>query len=772
MKTPSALLLFIGFFKVTIVSSQVLELEKIMSGNSFIGEQPELGIWTENGEEYIFEWNTKEAYKTYFSFSTKTKEVQELETNTDLAFKLTAFTSSKNEEYAFKIVGNELFRKQQKEIASVMRIYESMELIEVMNSGKAILKIDNNYFEYCAIKSTLNQLTNIHKSEQKEPKNGDKPVIEQQQSELFEFVRNKNKTKKKRGEFYEALNVPNPHSIYISDKSLSWISFGEKFLIYELSSYPKNKPTTYSSFVNETGHTKSINARAKVGTKNPEHSLFWKCSDSDSIKRIDIAHLSGILDYPEYQKNEAKLEFPKDVIFHEHGFNESKSLLLLEIKSYDNKDRWICTLDSVGKLKEIDHQHDNAWIGGPGISGWNMVKGNLGWINDERFYFQSEKSGYSHLYTYDFTDDNIHQLTEGKFEIHEAWLDKNHTSFFIIANKKHPGNREFYRLTIKDQNWTAILTQDGNHEVSVSPNEKYVMVRYSYKNKPWELYWAKIEESAKMIQVTHSTSNEFNDYSWRSPSLITFKATDNQDIYARIYEPDSSVKNGAAILFVHGAGYLQNAHNWWSGYYREYMFNNLLCDKGYTVLDIDYRASKGYGRDFRTGIYRYMGGKDLSDQMDGRQLLINKYGIDEDRIGMYGGSYGGFITLMALLTEPGKFKCGAALRSVTDWAHYNHPYTSNILNTPDTDPESFRKSSPIYYAENLEDHLIMLHGMEDDNVHYQDVVRLSQRFIELGKKNWSLIGYPVEKHGFQAASSWTDEYQRILELFDNHLIKD
>jgi dipeptidyl aminopeptidase/acylaminoacyl peptidase len=192
------------------------------------------------------------------------------------------------------------------------------------------------------------------------------------------------------------------------------------------------------------------------------------------------------------------------------------------------------------------------------------------------------------------------------------------------------------------------------------------------------------------------------------------------------------------------------------------MFNNLLADKGYTVLDIDYRASEGYGKNFRTDIYRHMGGKDLSDHLDGRNVLIEKYGIDSTRIGIYGGSYGGFITLMALLTEPGKFKCGAALRSVTDWAHYNHEYTSNILNTPEEDPIAYKRSSPIYFAEGLQGSLLMLHGMEDDNVQYQDVVRLSQRFIELKKKNWDLIGYPIEPHGFVETTSWIDEYRRIL----------
>jgi dipeptidyl aminopeptidase/acylaminoacyl peptidase len=149
--------------------------------------------------------------------------------------------------------------------------------------------------------------------------------------------------------------------------------------------------------------------------------------------------------------------------------------------------------------------------------------------------------------------------------------------------------------------------------------------------------------------------------------------------------------------------------------------------------------------------------------------MVDKYGIDSNRIGMYGGSYGGFITLMALLTKPDEFACGAALRSVTDWSHYNHEYTSNILNYPETDSLAYRRSSPIYFAEYLNKPLVMLHGMVDGNVQFQDVVRLSQRFIELGKKDWELAVFPVEGHGFKTASSWTDEYRRILELFEREL---
>ena len=149
--------------------------------------------------------------------------------------------------------------------------------------------------------------------------------------------------------------------------------------------------------------------------------------------------------------------------------------------------------------------------------------------------------------------------------------------------------------------------------------------------------------------------------------------------------------------------------------------------------------------------------------------LVDNLGVDSTRIGVYGGSYGGFITLMGMFTTPSVFKAGAALRPVTDWAHYNHGYTSNILNEPQNDSLAFQRSSPIYFAEGLEGHLLICHGMLDDNVLFYDTVRLTQRLIELGKENWEVAMYPVERHGFQQVSSWTDEYRRILGLFERTL---
>lgn len=278
---------------------------------------------------------------------------------------------------------------------------------------------------------------------------------------------------------------------------------------------------------------------------------------------------------------------------------------------------------------------------------------------------------------------------------------------------------------------------------------------------------------APMQQVTTTPTAEWRGYGWVEPQVVTFKARDGVEVHARLFTPEMvgarRDRSRPGVVFVHGAGYAQNAHKYWASYYREYMFDHLLASRGYVVLDVDYRASAGYGRDWRTAIYRHMGGKDLDDIVDGAAYLVKEQRVDPKRIGVYGGSYGGFITLMAMFTSPGTFAAGAALRPVTDWAHYNHPYTAAILNQPQDDPEAYKQSSPIYFADGLEGALLICHGLVDTNVHAQDSIRLAQRLIELRKTNWDLALYPVENHGFEEETSWADEYRRILELFETNL---
>ncbi|MBA3950010.1 MAG: alpha/beta fold hydrolase, partial [Acidobacteria bacterium] len=439
---------------------------------------------------------------------------------------------------------------------------------------------------------------------------------------------------------------------------------------------------------------------------------------------------------------------------------------------------------ATGKARVLNRLTDEAWVRTSGVvgrdgafSGFGFGGSGIAFLNDNRrAAFLSERDGFMHLYTVDVSTDSAEpvQLTTGQWEIENARLSADGTKFFISSTEVHPGERHTFVMRADGGARTRLTSATGGHALTLSPDETAAADVYSYATKPPELYVIpQLAPGAPFTQVTTTPTEEWRSFKWIDPKLVTYTARDGKEVYARLYTPEmigaKRDPKKPAVVFVHGAGYLQNAHKYWSSYYREYMFHNLLASRGYVVLDPDYRASSGYGRDWRTGIYRFMGGKDLDDVVDGATYLVEAEKVDAKRIGVYGGSYGGFITLMAMFTTPDVFTAGAALRPVTDWAHYNHGYTSNILNVPQSDLEAYRKSSPIYHAAGLKGHLLILHGMVDTNVHFQDSVRLAQKLIELRKENWELAGYPVEDHGFVEETSWADEYKRILKLFEVNL---
>ncbi|HEX2442586.1 MAG TPA: S9 family peptidase [Vicinamibacterales bacterium] len=445
-------------------------------------------------------------------------------------------------------------------------------------------------------------------------------------------------------------------------------------------------------------------------------------------------------------------------------------------RSTDNKDRWIVLLDpESGKTQVVDRLTDEAWIRELGPGG-GFGSGVVEFLPDNRtIWFLSERDGWMHLYSLDVTAarPEAKPLTSGKWEITSADLSTDRSRFYITSTEVHPGERHLFTMPATGGARTRITTMTGSSQAEVSPDDSTLGVVFSYSNKPPEVYVMPNRAGARAVQVTTTPTEEWRSFKWADPQLVTFKARDGVDVFARLYTPEmmgaKRDPSRPGVVFVHGAGYLQNAHRYWASYFREYMFHNLLAARGYVVLDVDYRASSGYGRDWRTAIYRHMGGKDLEDIVDGAKYLVSAERVDPKRIGVYGGSYGGFITLMAMFTTPDVFAAGAALRPVTDWAHYNHGYTSNILNEPHKDAEAYRRSSPIYFAQNLKGALLICHGMVDTNVHVQDSVRLAQRLIELRKENWELAVYPVENHAFTEETSWADEYKRILKLFEENL---
>jgi len=597
--------------------------------------------------------------------------------------------------------------------------------------------------------------------------------LKKEQAEFFEIVRDREKLQKENEEKQKKLNPRKPYALQ-AHQNLTGLELSPdgKYVFGVLTENAANtKPSNVPSWITDSSFPEELTGRPRVGDDLQQRHLLVINVVTGEAKRVDHEQVKT----PAAQIEDGgacggRAGFGGGGGFGGQqtvSFSEDGSKAVFTARAQDNKTCWIFGLDpAAAKARVLFEDQDKAWLGGPG--------GGQGWLADnQNYFFTSERDGFNHLYEVPFEGGAPKQLTSGKYEVTRVELAHDKSHFYLTTSEGDLAEQNLWSLPVTGGEPERITKAIGMHQVTLSPDEKWIADIYSYVNKPPELYIQPNEPGAEAKRLTESPSPEFSEYHWLDTPIIHIPARDGAQVPAQIYKPANFRKGGPAVIFVHGAGYLQNVTKGWSSsYYHEYMFNQFLMQHGYLVLALDYRGSKGYGRDWRTAIYRHMGGTDLDDHVDAAKWLVATQGVDAKRIGIYGGSYGGFMTLMAMFTQPDVFAAGAALRPVSDWALYNQGYTGNILNQPQGDPEAYKQSSPIFFANGLKGALLICHGMVDTNVHFVDTVRLVERLIELHKDNWQLAVYPVEDHGFKEAASWTDEYKRIFNLFETNLKKN
>ena len=530
-------------------------------------------------------------------------------------------------------------------------------------------------------------------------------------------------------------------------------------------------------YVTESGYEETEEERTRVGRNAPLPQTLWLVDVAAAkASKLSFDALPGIATDPLAAMRKAAgkdaLKGNRDVRIETDGDGtgpaihwsaDSRNVALL-VRAVDNKDRWLATVDIANAtLHSRDRLHDDAWV--------NDNFTDFGWMPDVRsLWFLSEASGWSQLYMLDAAG-KTRALTSGHWEVSQPQLSSDGHRFLFVCNRERPGDYEVCAVDAKGGEVRELTALDGVENFVQSPDGSHILVRHSASYVPPQL--SVIDANGSNVRaLTDTRKPAFKAIDWLQPQFVQVPSKHGAGLlWGKYYGPKNpeAGKQYPIVMFVHGAGYTQNVHSRYPYYFREQMFHNLLVQHGYIVLDLDYRASEGYGRDWRTAIYRNMGHPELEDYLDGLDWLVaNKQG-DRAHAGIYGGSYGGFMTLMALFREPGVFKAGAALRPVSDWTQYNHEYTSNILNTPELDPEAYKRSSPIEFASGLQDHLLIAHGMIDDNVFFKDSVDMTQKLIELHKDKWSIAPYPLERHGFVHPDAWHDEYRRIYELFESTL---
>lgn len=771
-----------------------LTLEQVMANPDWIGNAPESPYWADDGQAIYYRQKVKgfserQLWRLNLSdnqlATVSDAELFEVDSNRG------ALSPNKKLK-AYNLQGD-LYVKylDSGDVRQLTKTLANEGTPQFIGNDKVAYRKGNSFYSIDLATGLVTQIADIRlkddPAKEKEP-----GYLEKQQTRYFDYVRLKQENRAHNKKRHKDIKASSPRAVndpwYLGKKEIHTLSLSPNGQYIVVGTYEKSDKKGRSDnmprFVTEDGYVKNETVRPLVGTYIPRHETLYLL-DLVSGEKTELAYddLPKLSDDPladikratakrngeKYKANKK----PRGVAVFDWIANRGiewnakgdKATILLY--SDDNKDRWLVSLDTEDKeLNTEHHLRDMAWV-----NDWNF--NDFGWISNDTIFFTSEHTGYSHLYVKELGR-RPSALTKGRYIVDSVSKDPNSNYLYYRANKKHPGIFEVYRVDADGGDSQAVTDLGGKNDYVLSPDSSKLLITHSEALSPPELYVMSAEGS-EAKQLTFTTSEKFKSFNWSKPEYVEIPSREaDQPIYARLYKPENFDAEKAdkypAVIFIHGAGYLQNAHQGWSNYFREFMFHTFLNQQGYVVLDIDYRGSAGYGRDWRTAIYRKMGTPEVVDLIDGANWMEANANVDRQNVGIYGGSYGGFLTFMGLFTAPDEFAAGAALRPVTDWVHYNHPYTSNILNTPEIDPVAYERSSPIEFAEGLNKPLLIAHGMVDDNVFFKDTVRLVQRLIELEKTEYFETAiYPIEPHGFKEPSSWLDEYKRIYYLFEEHL---
>lgn len=767
-----------------------ITLEKIMSDPEWIGIFPERSYWSDDGGSVMF-------YRDQPGKDIEDLVQLDLETTQERVVSLaerSSMTQTRwvyNRDRTMRVCsrGGDLFLADiaAGDTVRLTRTTQTEGSPFFVNGSRAIgYVLGGNWFVLDLDDASLRQLADIRFEDEPSDDEDEEGYLDEQQERLFSTIAERQQREQDRDdlrdEVREANNGDVPGPFYLGkgiERRRQAVSDDGRFIAVVASKpLPDAERDTMPAYVTEDGYVSTSRVRHKVGVRNAsEERLFVVDTVGESWSEVDLSGLPGLTDDPlaflrepktdEVESTEDQVEpKPRAMGLSWLAFRPGSHTLVLQARSRDNKDRWIVSVEPGAEeavAESVFRESTDGWIN------WRSTAGS--WTSDGSVYwFLSEASGYSHIHAYDGS--SVRQITRGE---HEYWdVAETATPAVLCArtNSPDPSVYEVARVSLVDDS-VELLTDFGSvvERFRVSPDGDDLLLEVSTNDHPSELFVQEMALLAEPRRLTRSVTNAFATMPWIKPEYVDIPIRNGSSIRGRIYSFDSggSEETKPAVIFVHGAGYTQNIDRGWPYYFREMMFHSLLAYKGYVVADIDFQASAGYGREFREAIYRNMGGPEIEDMVDTADWLASTYNVDPARVGTYGGSYGGFLAIMAVFKEPRAFNAAAALRPVTDWAHYNHGYTSNILNTPDIDPEAYERSSPIEFAEGFEGGLLICHGMLDDNVLVQDTIRLQQRLIELEKQDWEVALYPLEGHGFVEPSAWLDEYRRILKLFETRL---
>jgi len=424
-----------------------------------------------------------------------------------------------------------------------------------------------------------------------------------------------------------------------------------------------------------------------------------------------------------------------------------------------------------GKCETVLTEQDKYWIKlSGGVFGPDTTS-NLHFLADgRRFLWSSERSGFRHLYLYDLAGKQLAQLTRGEWQVDGiAKVDEQAQAIYFTSTKKGPIERQFYRVALSGGEPLELTHEHGTHSVSVAPDGKHFLDTYSNAMTPPQQRLYNADGSA-VATLEENKVAELEGYHLQPEEFFTVPGADGTPLDAAMIKPAGfdPTRIYPVIVMVYGGPDVQDVRDAWGG--STFLWNEMMAQKGFVIFMVDNRGSAGRGRNFETPIYHHFGRVELADQLAGVKWLASQPYVDSTRVGIWGWSFGGYMTCMAMLRGGDVFKAGFAGAPVTDWRRYDTIYTERYMGTPEENPDGYRDSSPVNFAAGLKGKLLVAHATGDDNVHFANSVALGEKLVQAQKYAEFLI-YADRGHGISDSAGRIHVFNRVAQFFVENLGK-
>jgi dipeptidyl-peptidase-4 len=485
---------------------------------------------------------------------------------------------------------------------------------------------------------------------------------------------------------------------------------------------------------------------------------YPKAGEANSVVSVSVYHLKSGKSVKMNTGNEKDQYLPRV-----KWTADNDLLSILRMNRLQNTLEILHAKASNGESKVVLTEKDNAYV---------EVTDDLTYLsNGKEFVFSSEKDGYRHLYLYEMNGKEKRQLTKGNWEVANfLGTDEKNGLLYFTSTEISPMTRQLYRVNLKGKGKTRLTPENGTHTINLSPDFRYYLDYFSTANSPLvvSLHTAKDGKTIKTLEDNAALKSRLAQYETSKQEFFDFKTTENVSLNGWMIKPanfDAS-KKYPVLMFVYGGPGNQQVNDAWNS--KDFMWYQMLAQKGYMIVCVDNRGTGGRGAAFKKSTYANLGKLESQDQIETAKYLAGLPYVEKSRIGIWGWSFGGYMTLLSLTKGADMFKAGIAVAPVTNWRYYDSVYTERFLKTPQENAAGYDENSPVQYADKLKGKLLLIHGTGDDNVHVQNAIAMTDALIKANKQFESFY-YPNRNHGIYGGNTRLHLYKQMTDFIERNL---